>query len=341
MNSLKMAMRSFAKATSHLFTLLPSAELPSPPTTETTPAAATKKSKFGPATPVPAAPGVEGDDDSGMIDEANGVVLDKLFQTITRYLQSVTGSQDQAASPANGKTGKSPPLLFPEDEINNFVNQLTISTTVPVTTTILQVPHPSPLSVHLIPLCPTPSVAQSNRYKNLTKHLRLLSKGKTKDGKTIDATVQVASSKVSHPTPLPQSLLTHAICLSLSEQLMTVWKNRVMSNATAAAGGGGAEAESETGLSSPRAAASDVTLPSPLEGLKICREESSESISDNPVTCPDGAPSDSPRKLARPTSEMEIVKPAENPTPEGSAREGEGEGLATEEDKSTAMEIAG
>ena len=196
MNTLKMAMRSFAKATSHLFTLLPSAELPSTPSTETTTPATPPayKSRFGPAAPpddqtTPLL--VEGDDgDSGMIDEANGIILDKLFQTITGYLQSIVGPSDQLSTPSgaagNGKTEK----LFAEDEINNFVHQLTISTQVPVTTTILQVVSPSHSHLTSLTCC------QSNRYKNLTKHLRLLSKGKTKDGKTIDATVQVASSKV-------------------------------------------------------------------------------------------------------------------------------------------------
>lgn len=141
-------MRSFAKATSHLFTLLPSAELPSTPSTETTPATSPAyKSRFGPVVPpddqtTPLQ--VEGDDgDSGMIDEANGIILDKLFQTITGYLQSLTGSSDQlstlSGAAGNGKTEK----LFTEDEINNFVHQLTISSQVPVTTTILQVVSPS------------------------------------------------------------------------------------------------------------------------------------------------------------------------------------------------------
>ena len=98
---------------------------------------------------------------------------------------------------------------------------------------------------------------------------------------------------------------------------MTAWKNRVLSNVSAAG-------ENENGSSSP--------FPLPSEGIKISREESAESISDPPLVSHSEAPDESS------PSEMEIVKTEDNTITE-SAREGV-EGLTTEQSPTT-MEIAG
>jgi hypothetical protein len=139
MNTLKLAMRSFAKATSHLFTLAPLAIDPTvegaPLSVPTTSGPLTpNKTKFGPMSQS-VEPLLQPEEDSG-IDEANGIVLDQLFSTIGRYLQSV-GLGDPAPSPS--ATGKISGKPFTAEEVNKFVNQLTVSTNVPVTATILQV----------------------------------------------------------------------------------------------------------------------------------------------------------------------------------------------------------
>lgn len=159
MNTLKLAMRSFAKATSHLFI-------------EVTPEIKT------------ATPSTKVDDESG-IDEMNGILLDQLFKMIGKYLASV-GLGDNT-----GTKSKS----FTTEEINNFVQLLTKSADVPVTAAILQV-----CSRHYFTILSTNNsifpLFQSNRYKNLTKNIRQLSKGKGKEGIAIDPMIQVASSKV-------------------------------------------------------------------------------------------------------------------------------------------------
>lgn len=110
---------------------------------------------------------------------------------------------------------------------------------------------------------------------------------------------------------------------------MTVWKNRVLSNVSGAG-------ENDNGSSSPRAF-SEATIPLPSEGIKISREESAESISDNPLVSHSEAP-DELKRIESPTSEMEIVKAEDNTITESA---GEGvEGLATEQPSIT-MEIAG
>jgi hypothetical protein len=141
-------MRSFAKATSHLFTLAPLAIDPTADgavgtasLTVTTPT----PTRFGPLRQSAAVESVhQSEEDSGLIDETNGVVLDKLFSTIGRYLQSMglgdTPPPPSSPTPSPSSRGGGKP--FSAEEINNFVSQLTVSTNVPVTAAILQVPFP-------------------------------------------------------------------------------------------------------------------------------------------------------------------------------------------------------
>lgn len=136
MNTLKLAMRSFAKATSHLFVEK------TPSVIEFTSSETIKKI----------------DDDSG-IDEINGNLLDELFKTIGKYLQSV-GLTDTSASASGSTSGGKNIKSFTTEEIQHFVQLLSKSADVPVTATILQVGIHLPILLHC-PLHTHPSLLVS------------------------------------------------------------------------------------------------------------------------------------------------------------------------------------
>ena len=114
MNTLKLAMRSFAKATGHLFTLLPELPQPNKPTV--------MDSNLPPL-----------DLPTDQDDESNNLILDQLHQNIGNYLQHLgiieITTSDTSVVP------------FTDDDINHLLTLVDKSTNIPVTPSILQVSY--------------------------------------------------------------------------------------------------------------------------------------------------------------------------------------------------------